>query len=93
MELDAKEEYVHSDFMAFSRGTGIVATLDEKSRDTMKSLVSDLTVVGKGFRGWEVGEKGQLTYISARLPQALSQQPAAKFTESCALRTGFWNRI
>ena len=76
--LDLEDEGIESEFMAFSKGAGIVATLNEESMNKMKTIVATTEVAGTAFRAWSLGEKGDKVYLSARLPRVFDKAPAAQ---------------
>lgn len=77
LELEG-EICVNSDWATFSRGSGIIATLDESSMKAMKDIVEKTKVADLDFRAWSKGEKGLYTYLSTKLPAMFEKLPAGK---------------
>ena len=73
LALDLEGNGLECDFSAFSKGAGIIATVDEQSREGMKKLIAGIQVAGASFRAWAKGEKGLLTYFQSRLPNVLEK--------------------
>ena len=86
--LDLEGKGLDSDFSAFSKGAGIIATKDEQSREGMKKLISEIEVAGSSFRAWAKGEKGALTYFQSRLPTVLKKQPGERIVATLVKKHG-----
>ena len=63
LTLDLEGNGLECDFSAFSKGAGIIATVDEQSREGMKKLVAGIKVAGASFRV----QNNQLSMSSRRL--------------------------
>ena len=60
------------DWHGFKKGTGIIAPVDEVSRDIVKELVASIQVDGSNFRAWSRGERSKYTTVAIRVPTTMT---------------------
>ena len=62
------------EWSGFAKGVGLIAPLDERSRDIMQKLVADTEVAEYKFRAWAKGEKGRWVPLSIKIPAFMKKE-------------------
>ena len=86
--FDIEGDPIEADFHAFSKGAGIYAITDDRSRSRMQALVAETQVAGHHFRAWAKGEKGTHTHLVTRVPMSLEKVAGGKITAALMKRAG-----
>lgn len=76
------------DWTGFKDGTGVVAALDQTSRDLAEKIIDQIEVAELTFRGWPKGIQDKQMTVTIKVPPEFKNIASGKLCEALAKKNG-----
>ena len=76
------------DWTGFKDGTGVVAALDQTSRDLAEAIIEQIEVAEMTFKGWPKGVQDKQMTVTIKVPPEFKNIASGKLCEALAKKNG-----